>query len=108
MADVLKCVCGLPWESDSDKFGCWSCGSRVYVVTAKKMGRPRLDKAEKLTNVNLRLKHDLVRKIDRHGRQEKIGDRSKTIRSILTTHFIQAAIMCENAESLLQDKPNDK
>jgi hypothetical protein len=25
--DVLECVCGVPWEPDSEQFGCWSCGS---------------------------------------------------------------------------------
>lgn len=21
------CKCGMPWESDCDQFGCWSCGA---------------------------------------------------------------------------------
>lgn len=21
------CKCGMPWESDMDQFGCWSCGA---------------------------------------------------------------------------------
>ena len=23
----VKCACGMPWEEDMDKFGCWSCGA---------------------------------------------------------------------------------
>lgn len=23
------CACGMPWEPDSDQFGCWSCGAEA-------------------------------------------------------------------------------
>jgi len=25
------CACGMPWESDMDQFGCWSCGAAAPV-----------------------------------------------------------------------------
>lgn len=26
VANHRMCECGMPWETDMDQFGCWSCG----------------------------------------------------------------------------------